>query len=230
MEEYNDSDASSESEFDSIELSDLDKAERQADVEPERDGHCDEYENKPWNPEAQIYAQLTAEQLAQLHAEIKARAETPEPVYTKLPWSWPFRPFDVRILPDYVEHPIHYFELFWGVDVWNILVENTNVYTQYKQARGAYENADPKAQWWKPVTFYEMRIFIVLLIHIGIVGTKHVASCWDKAGNVIYKPMEYMTYYQYQQIMRYFHISLPPLPGQPTIPWYMKLELLASIL
>jgi hypothetical protein len=197
MEEYDDSDASSESEFDSIELSDLEEAERQADVEPERDGHCDEYENKPWNPEAQIHAQLTAEQLAQLHAEIKARAETPEPVYIKLPRSWPFWPFDVRILPDYVEHPIHYFELFWGVDVWNILVENTNAYAQYKQARGAYENADPKARWWKPVTFYEMRIFIALLIHIGIVGTKHVASCWDKAGNVIHKPMEYMTYYQY---------------------------------
>ena len=89
---------------------------------------------------------MTAEQLAQLHAEIKARAETPKPVYIKLPWLWPFRPFDVQILPDYIEHPIHYFKLFWRVDVWNILVENTNAYAQYKQARGAYENADPKAQ------------------------------------------------------------------------------------
>ena len=75
-----------------------------------------------------------------------------------------------------------------------------------------------------------MYIFIILLIYTNIVNTKHVASCWDKAGNVIYKPMEYMTYYQYQQIMRYFHISPPPLPGQPTIPWYMKLEPFASIL
>jgi len=30
--------------------------------------------------------------------------------------------------------------------------------------------------------------------------------------------------------MQYFHISPPPLPSQPTIPWYMKLEPLASIL
>jgi hypothetical protein len=43
-----------------------------------------------------------------------------------------------------------------------------------------------------------------------------------------------MTYYRYQQIMRYFHVSPPPLPKitQPytTAPWYMKLEPLASLL
>jgi hypothetical protein len=206
-------------------LSDLDEAEHQADVEPERDGHCDEYENKPWNPEAQIHAQLTARQLAELHAEIKARAETPEPAYPKLPWSWPFRPFDIRILPDYVEYPIHYFELFWGLDVFNMLVQNTNAYAQYKDA-----NANPKTRWWKPVTLYEMRIFIALLIHIGLVGTSHIASCWDKAGNVIHKPMEYMSLYRFEQIKRYLHMSPPPLPGQPTAPWYMKVEPLASLL
>jgi hypothetical protein len=68
--------------------------------------------NTPWNPDAQIKAQLNAAQLAQLHAEIKARAEIPVPTYLKLFWSWPFWLFDVRILPDYVQHPIHYFELF----------------------------------------------------------------------------------------------------------------------
>ena len=76
-----------------------------------------------------------------------------------------------------------------------MLVENTNAYAQYKQARGTYRNADPKARWWKLVTLYKMRIFIALLIHIGIVGTSHIASYWDKARNVIHKPMEYITYY-----------------------------------
>ena len=44
-------------------------------------------------------------------------------------------PFDLRILPDHVQHPIHYFELFWGPEIWNTLVDNTNAYAQYKEAR-----------------------------------------------------------------------------------------------
>jgi hypothetical protein len=72
----------------------------------------------PWNPDTQIQAQLDDAQLAQLHTEIKAQAEIPvNPIYLKLFRSWPPRPFDVCILPDYVQHPIYYFELFWGPEV-----------------------------------------------------------------------------------------------------------------
>ena len=70
-----------------------------------------------------------------------------------------------------------------------------------------------------------MRIFIALLIYIGIIGTPNVSSFWDKHGNTIHKPMEFMTYYRFQQIKRYFHVS--PLI---TTHWYMKLEPLASLL
>jgi hypothetical protein len=34
-----------------------------------------------------------------------------------------------------MQHPIHYFELFWGPEVWNMLVENTNRYAQYMDAQ-----------------------------------------------------------------------------------------------
>jgi len=142
MENLSDSDASSESEFDSIEgsIAGSDNDESQ-DLEPESSEYYDEYMNIPWNPDAQIRAQLDAAQLAQLHAEIKARAEIPaNPTYPKLFRSWPLRPFDVRILPDYIQHPIHYFELFWGPEIWNTLVENTNAYAQHKEA---YQKA-----WW----------------------------------------------------------------------------------
>ena len=97
-------------------------------------------------------------QLAQLHAKIKAQAEIPSnPTYSKLFQSWPFRPFDVHILPDYVQYPIHYFELFWGPKVWDTLVENTNAYAQYKEARRK-EKAEGKLRWWKAVTLYEIHI------------------------------------------------------------------------
>jgi hypothetical protein len=110
METYSDLDTSSESEYDSgggsAAVSECDKNElcQDQDLEPEpSEGYDEEYNNTLWNPDAQIQAQLDAAQLAQLHAEIKARAEIPvDPTYPKLFRSWPFRPFDVCILPDYV--------------------------------------------------------------------------------------------------------------------------------
>jgi hypothetical protein len=116
MEDYSDSDTSSESEYrssqGSIVGSDCDENEPSQDLEPEPSEFYDEYESAPWNPEAQLQAQLHTVQLAQLYAEIKARAQLPDPTYKKLPRSWPTLPFDVQILSDYVQHPIHYFELF----------------------------------------------------------------------------------------------------------------------
>jgi len=118
---------------------------------------------------------LHAVQLAQLQADIKARAELPIPTYEKLSRSWPSWPFDVRILPDYVQHPIHYFDLFWGPEIRNTLVDNTNAYAQYKEARHK-NKAEGKLRWWKTITSYEMRVFIALLIYIGIVGSSNIIS------------------------------------------------------
>jgi hypothetical protein len=112
MEDYSDSDTSSESEYESDQgstpRSDSEEDELE-NVEPEpSEPIYKEYDNALQNPQAQLEAQ----RLAQLHAEIKARAQLPDPTYQKLSRSWPARPFDVQILPDYVQYPIHYFELF----------------------------------------------------------------------------------------------------------------------
>jgi hypothetical protein len=76
-----------------------------------------------------------------------------------------------------------------------------------------------------------MHIFIALLIYISIVGTSNIVSFWDKSGNTIHKPMESMTLFWFQQIKRYFHVSLPPTSTpSSTARWYTKLEPLASLL
>ena len=170
MASCSDLDTTSESEYDSSLDSASEIDENCENLEPERDA-----EDETWNPTAQLHAQLYASQLAQLHADIKARAELPVPSYPKLSRRWPFRLFDVRTLPDSVRSPIHYFELFWGPEIWDLLVRNTNAYAQYKEARGK-ENRDGKLRWWKAVTLYEMRIFIALLIYIGIIGTSNLKS------------------------------------------------------
>jgi hypothetical protein len=92
------------------------------------------------------YGRITAYAKYYLLHCIKARATLPDPTYEKLPWSWSSRPFDVQILPDYVQYPIYYFELFWGLEVWNTLVENTNVYIQYREARHKENKAEKKSR------------------------------------------------------------------------------------
>jgi len=120
MENYSDLDTSSESEYESNQGftvgSNCDEDEYE-NLELDPSESYDEYENAPWNLAAQLQAQLHTVQLAQLHADIKARAQLPDPTYQKLSRSWPTRLFDVRILPEYVQHLIHYFELFWGLKV-----------------------------------------------------------------------------------------------------------------
>ena len=90
MEDYSDSDTSSESEFESDQESlpesdyDLDECYENLELDPS-DINQDEYAS--WNPEAQLQAEFDATYLAQLHANIKARVQILIPTYQKLPWS-----------------------------------------------------------------------------------------------------------------------------------------------
>jgi hypothetical protein len=75
-----------------------------------------------------------------------------------------------------------------------------------------------------------MRIFIALLIYIGIVGTSSIESFWSKSGLTIHNPMKFMTFFQFEQIKRYFHVSAPSPHNLPKARWHTKLEPLASLL
>jgi hypothetical protein len=58
-----------------------------------------------------------------------------------------------------------------------------------------------------------MRIFIALLIYIGIDRNPYIESYWSNS-LTIYKPIEHMTFYRFEQIKQYFHVSLPSQPSQ----------------
>jgi hypothetical protein len=45
---------------------------------------------------------------------------------------------------------------------------------QYKEAQ--QKGNKRGGRWWKAVTLYEMRIFIALLIYIGIVSASNISS------------------------------------------------------
>ena len=76
MKNHIDSDTSSEAEYESSQGSmagsNYDEDEPSQDLEPNTGGFYDEYENVPWNPDAQLQAQLHNSQLAKLHTDIKA--------------------------------------------------------------------------------------------------------------------------------------------------------------
>ena len=96
MESYSDSDTSSESDYESSQGSapgfDCDEDEPNENFEPElSETVYEEFNNAPWTPQAR----LDTTRLAQLHKDIKARAQLPDPTYLRLPRSWPARPFDV---------------------------------------------------------------------------------------------------------------------------------------
>lgn len=147
MEFYSDSDSDSESDYnsdlESATGSDEEEVDEPNNLEPEPSVHShNEYECH-WTPEDQLKAQINATHLRQLHANIKAQAQVPTPAYEKLSQAWPPRPFDIRTLPNLVQEPIHYFELFWTSEVWNTLVQNTNAYAAYQEAR-CKENRNTK--------------------------------------------------------------------------------------
>jgi hypothetical protein len=83
---------------------------------------------------------------------------------------------------------------------------------QYKEA-WYKEDKEQKSRWWKAVTLYKMRIFIALLIYIGIASTSNIGSYWDKDKLTIYKPIESITFFRFQQIKQYFYMS-PPITTQ----------------
>ena len=89
---YSNLDTSSELEYDLDQdsISKIDEDSNNEALEPERDApDLEEFKNAPWDPTAQLKAtqldQLYARQLAELHANIKARAKLPVPPYIKLP-------------------------------------------------------------------------------------------------------------------------------------------------
>jgi hypothetical protein len=231
MESYSDSDTSSESgcgsDFQPDNESDND--DDLIEYQPERSMPTDDDAYKTyWKPIDQLEAQIESACLNQLHKDIKARATILDLAYQKLPRMWPPRPFDIRTLPNLVQDPIHYFELFWTPEVFAILVENTNKYAQFKEARHK-ENPTKKSRWWKAVDLYEMRVFIALLIYISIDRNSNIQSYWSNS-LTIHKPMEHMKFYRFEQIKRYFHVSPPSLPSQSKSQWYMKLSPLFEVL
>jgi len=149
-----------------------------------------------------------------------------------LPEPLEYTPLDGRyehdaesLLPQQPTCPLEYFSYFFNAEIWEVLCEGTNAYYTSQHRSGG----EPSERGWEPVTVREMKIWIGLVIYMGIVVCPSVEDYW--AEKTRQRPMEAMEQNRFEQIQRYLHISLPTAPPAPAeTAWYKKLEPMASML
>jgi Transposase IS4 len=96
--------------------------------------------------------------LGLLHTEINARTIVPaNPQFKALPRAYPIRPFKLCLLAGFQASLLAFFKLFFTDDIFNILVRNTNLYAETKDARTARCG---QGQQWKPINRHELLVWI----------------------------------------------------------------------
>ena len=106
---------------------------------------------------------------------------------------------------------------FISIEQFAIMAKHTNAYAVFQ-----------KAPRWKNTTVDELRIFMALLIFMGIYSFPAVVDYWKKDFEL--RIMKYMSLKRFQQIKRYFHVAALPKEGEEEPLWWMKVEPLASFI
>jgi hypothetical protein len=107
-----------------------------------------------------------------------------------------------------VEDALAWFRLFFTDELMNILVRETNRYSDQYFANNVL-SPQSRARRWRHVTVEDMEVFLGLTILTGIVNKKgHISSYWSK-DKVIATPFfnEAMARNRYQLINRFFHCA-----------------------
>ena len=96
---------------------------------------------------------------------------------------------------------LDFFLLFFTDEVWQLLVEQTNLYAEQK--RGPEEGSV-----WYPVTKDEMKAWVSLYLNMGLVTKPNLSSYWstDPALNSPFFP-SIMSRDRFLQILRYLHFA-----------------------
>ena len=78
----------------------------------------------------------------------------------------------VTVDSENLRSPLDFFLLFFTVEVWHLLVEQTNLYAAQK--RGPEEGSV-----WYPVTRDEMKAWVSLCLNMGLVTKPNLSSYWS---------------------------------------------------
>jgi hypothetical protein len=115
--------------------------------------------------------------------------------------------------------PYLIFSLFFSSDIFDIIVNNTNEYAASKLSEGGRP--------WQNLTLSELRIFIAMLIYMGIFKLPSTRDYWkNKYHYPKHNITKFMTCLRFEQIKRYLHIS--SITDQDNKTLFSKLEPLST--
>ena len=152
-------------------------------------------------------------------------------VFKPLEMAQPFSS-GVRIPPETdLSSAYSLFSLFITEESIALLSVNTNKY-----ARG--KNAGETGREWRETTTADMKVFLAILIYMGVHISPSDEDYWQTAEEPIHMPRRFMGLKRFQQIKRFFHIADPDpeaavheamkLNLKPNQMWWYKLEPFAS--
>ena len=96
---------------------------------------------------------------------------------------------------------LDFFSLFFTDEVWQLLVEQTNLYAEQKRA-------PEESSVWYPITIDEMKAWVSLYMNMGLVTKPNLSSYWstDPALSTPFFP-SIMARDRFLQILRYLHFA-----------------------
>jgi hypothetical protein len=107
--------------------------------------------------------------------------------------------------------PYEIFSTMFNEEVFSLLVEQTNLYyEQYLQTKGGLDNLPrfSRARAWRPVTVPEMKVFIAIVLYMGLVRLPNYDMYWSTDELISLKSLcLYMTRDRFYNIMSFFHAN-----------------------
>ena len=109
-----------------------------------------------------------------------------------------------------VTSPYALFSPFWTDEMWEILAKNTNLYAEQEE----WEYQRP----WYPMNVDEMRVYIGILIYMGLHHEGETAAFWhqDLRTGPNHTPALLMSLNRFTQLQRFIHISPLGAPPEPS--------------
>lgn len=135
-------------------------------------------------------------------------------------------------LPDGLDprDPYALFSLFLPDSLFEAMSRNTNAYAARKLAGG---DPFPHARAWHPTSPAEIKVFVGILIYMGVHHITSVEDLWRRDGKVpSHLPSQYMSRVRFEQIQRFLKVSDPREDDERkrsnSKEWWYKVELMAN--
>ncbi|XP_047106833.1 piggyBac transposable element-derived protein 4-like [Schistocerca piceifrons] len=128
--------------------------------------------------------------------------------------------------------PIDFFNLFFSLQLFTIMVTETNRYAR-QVIQSMHLSPNSRIKQWQPTTVAEMRAFIAVILNMGLIKKPTIFSYWSTDANLLTLWFSQMfSRNRFQLLLRFFHYvdnsKLHP-PGHPLYDPTAKLQVLVDI-